>query len=249
MGQNYLIMTKITQAFIFSAGRGERMKPITDTIPKPLVKIKGKAIIDYTIEKLDQISSIKKIIINGFYLADEIEDHIKKLRNPKIIFSREKEKVETGGGLVFASDKIDLHKPLLTINGDVLWEDEGISNDIELLSKNFNGCDCDILLGLKKTHDYIGYDGNANGGGDFEMVGDALYRFPDEAMSYAYVGLQIINPKILEKAPDKCFSMSYFYKSAVAENGLVHRIKGVELKGKYFHIGNVAAIKNTEDRL
>jgi MurNAc alpha-1-phosphate uridylyltransferase len=239
-------MTKITQAFIFAAGRGERMKPLTDTIPKPLVKIKGKAIIDYTIEKLDQIPSIKKIIINGFYLADELEDHIKKLRNPKIIFSREEEKVETGGGLVFASDKIDLNKPLLTINGDILWEDEGISSDIELLSRAFDSHECDILLGLKKVNDYIGYDGNANGGGDFELAGDVLYRFPDIAMSYAFVGLQIINPKILEKAPEKCFSMSYFYK---AEGGLVHRIKGVELKGKYFHIGNVAAIKNTEDRL
>ena len=60
-------MTKITQAFIFAAGRGERMKPLTDSIPKPLIKIKNKAIIDYAIEKLDQISDIKKIIINGDY--------------------------------------------------------------------------------------------------------------------------------------------------------------------------------------
>ena len=66
-------MTKnISQAFIFAAGRGERMRPITDTIPKPLVKIKNKSIIDYTIEKLNKISDIKKIIINGFYLTDQI---------------------------------------------------------------------------------------------------------------------------------------------------------------------------------
>jgi MurNAc alpha-1-phosphate uridylyltransferase len=243
-------MTKITQAFIFAAGRGERMRPITDTIPKPLVKIKGKAIIDYIIEKLDKIESIKTIIINGFYLADELEAHIKKLNNPKIIFSRETEKLETGGGLLFAKDKLDLTKPLLTINGDVLWFDERFSTDISLLCKAWNSHENDFLLGLKKVEDYIGYEGGANGGGDFNLVNvDTLFRIPDEKMSHAFVGLQILHPRILEKAPKKCFSMSYYYKSAVAEGGLVHRIKGLELKGKYFHIGTVDAIKNTEDKI
>jgi len=99
-------MTKnISQAFIFAAGRGERMRPITDTIPKPLVKIKNKSIIDYTIEKLNKISDIKKIIINGFYLKDQIEAHIKNLNNSKIIFSKEIEKIETGGGLILLQMK------------------------------------------------------------------------------------------------------------------------------------------------
>ena len=223
------------------------MRPLTDSFPKPLVKVKNKPIIDYTIEKLDRISDIKKIIINGFYLAEKIEEHIKKLANPKIIFSREKSKVETGGGLVFARDKIDLNKPLLTINGDIIWQEN--SSDIELISKAWNSDECDILLGLKKVEDYAGYEGNVHGGGDFEMVGNDLYRFPDVAMSYVFVGVQIINPKILEHAPGECFSMSHFYKSAVGESGLVHRIKGIELKGKYFHIGTPDAVKKTEENL
>ncbi len=241
-------MTKITQAFIFAAGRGERMRPLTDTIPKPLVKIKNKAIIDYAIEKLDQIPSIKKIIINGFYLAEQIEEHIKKLKNPKIVFSREMEKIETGGGLVFAKDEIDLTKPLLTVNGDVLWQEN--ASDLELLCNAWDPLECDILLGLKRSEDYLGYDGV----GDFEIIQDRLFRLPDLAMNYAFVGLQIINPKILKQAPKdlpgdlprKCFSMSHFYRSAVGEGGLVHRIKAVELAGKYFHIGNVDAVKFTE---
>lgn len=240
-------MNKITQAFIFAAGRGERMRPVTDTIPKPLVKIKKKAILDYAIEKLDQVSSIKKIIVNGFYLADQIESHLKKLNNPKIVFSREEEKIETGGGLVFAKDQIDLNKPLLTINGDVIWQEN--SSDIDLICNAWDPKECDILLGLKKVDDYIGYEGNVHGGGDFEIVNGDLYRFPDTAMQYVFVGVQIINPKILERAPEKCFSMSHFYKSAVGEGGLAHRIKGIELKGKYFHIGTAPAIKTTEDLL
>lgn len=242
-------MTKITQAFIFAAGRGERMRPLTDSIPKPLVKIKNKAIIDYIIEKLDKIPSIKKIIINGFYLADQIEEHIKKLNNPKIVFSREAEKVETGGGLVFAGDKIDSKSPLLTINADVLWTEERGISDIEIICNAWNSDECDILLGLKKVEDYIGYEGNIHGGGDFDMIGNKLYRIPEIPMHHVFVGLQIINPKILQRAPEKSFSMSHFYKSAVGEGGLVHRIKGVELKGKYFHIGTVPAIKTAEENL
>ena len=239
----------ITQAFIFAAGRGERMRPLTDTIPKPLVKIKNKAIIDYTIEKLDKIPSIKKIIINGFYLKEKLAHHIKDLNNPKIVFSSEIEKIETGGGLVFASDKIDFKQPLLTINGDILWQEENNISDIKNLCNAWKSSDCDILLGLKKKEDYLGYDGNEFGGGDFNLDSKTgeLHRVKNSSMSHVFVGLQIINPKILENPPAKCFSMSHFYKTATLESGAVQGIKAIELSGKYFHIGTVDAVKNTED--
>ena len=147
-------MTKITQAFIFCAGRGERMRPLTDSTPKPLLEVKNKKILDYILEKLQKISSLEKIIINAFYLADEIEKHIISLNNPKIILSREVEKVETGGGLVYALDKIDVDKPLLTLNGDVLWRDQNNFSDIDFLSENFDINSHDFLLGLKKVEDY-----------------------------------------------------------------------------------------------
>lgn len=243
-------MNKIHQAFIFAAGRGSRMRPLTDSIPKPLVKIKNKAIIDYTIEKLVRVSGIRKIIINGFYLAEQVRQHIAELNNPKIIFSHELEKLETGGGLMFAKDKIDFEQPLLTLNGDVLWQ-ESLTSDIELICQRWQSANCDILLGLKRKEDYVGYDGNAYGGGDFnfDVVSGELTRINDAAMSHVFVGMQIINPKILERIDEKCFSMSVFYRPQQGDGDVLRVVKGVELQGKYFHVGTVDAIKEVEQKM
>lgn len=235
-------MTKITQAFIFCAGRGERMRPITDSIPKPLVEVKNKKILDYILEKLREISSLEKIIINAYYLADEIEKHLRFLNNPKIILSREIEKVETGGGLVYALDKIDIDKPLLTLNGDVLWRNKNNFSDLNFLIENFDIKSHDFLLGLKKPKDYWGYEGNQQCVGDFDLIDKKLYRKNVEnnqkiSMSHVYVGLQILNPRVLLGNHEKCFSVSKFYKSAVNSVDFLNRIEGVELKGDYFHVG------------
>ena len=234
-------MTKITQAFIFCAGRGERMRPLTEFTPKPLLEVKNKKILDYILEKLDEIHSLEKIIINAFYLADEIEKHIISLNNPKIILSREVEKVETGGGLIYALDKIDIDKPLLTLNGDVLWHDQNNFSDIDFLSENFDINSHDFLLGLKKVEDYWGYDGSSQSFGDFDLIGKKLHHKKSQneqkvSMSHVYVGLQILNPKVLLGNHEKCFSVGKFYKNAVNSANILNRIEGIELKGDYFHV-------------
>lgn len=233
-------MTKITQAFIFAAGRGERMKPLTDTIPKPLAQVKNKAIIDYILEKLSEVKSINKIIINGFHLADVLEAHLKKLNNKKIIFSKETDKFETGGGLLFAKDKINFDEPLLLINGDILWQDKDGISDIENLSRYYHKNDCDILLGLTHTNELFGYEGK--GDFDFNKLSHELYKYEGNVMSHVYVGVQIINPQILKDAPSDCFSINHFYKKSVDEHHKLQRIKGFEMKGKYFHIGDVKSL-------
>lgn len=238
----------ITQSFIFAAGRGERMRPLTDTIPKPLVKIKNKSIIDYIIEKLDKINEIQKIIVNGFYLADEIEKHLKKLNNPKIIFSRETSKIETGGGLLYAmKNKIfDQNQPILLINGDILWQDS-LQSDIKKLCDAYQASDCDILLGLKKNGEVLGYEGE----GDFDLDKKTgiLFKRLNQAQSHVFVGIQVINPIILNQVSQDFFSMNYFYKKALTDSGEMSRIKGLELDGRYFHIGDIQTIALVEKEL
>ena len=225
------------------------MRPLTDSIPKPLVKIKDKAIIDYSIEKLSKISAVQKIVVNGFYLADEIEGHLKNLRNPKIIFSREVEKIETGGGLAYALENkiVDPNLPILLVNGDVLWEDVAGISDVEEICEAYSANDCDIMLGLKKNGEVLGYEGQ----GDFlfDAKSLALYKKDDVARSHVFVGTQVVHPRIFLGVSEKCFSMNYFYKKALTASGLLEGIKGFELKGRYFHIGDVASIALVEGAL
>jgi len=234
-------MKNLSQVFIFCAGRGERMMPLTKSTPKPLLKVCDKPILGHLIDKINQISSVKKIIINAYYLADEIIKYIDSLANPKIIISLETAKIETGGGLFYALDKIDLNSPLLTLNGDVLWQDEENFNDIEYLYKNFNEENHNFLLGLKKTNEFIGYEGV----GDFDLVDcKNLYRDFSQNLSqtYVYVGMQVLNPKFIlaqknQQTLPTCFSMSHFYRTSVDKNFQLTKINGLELRGKYYHIG------------
>ncbi len=239
-------MTKITQSFIFAAGQGTRMKPLTNTIPKPLLQVKNKSIIDYIIEKLDKIDSIQKIIVNGFYLAEKIEKHLQNLKNPKIIFSKEEEKIETGGGLVFAmkNKKFDENQSILLINGDVLWFDENHKSEIEFLNEFFINNNCDIALGVVKTKDYFGYCG----AGDFNLneKNEILSNNKSENLDYVFAGLAIIHPEILKSAPQKCFSMSYFYQN---HQKLNLKIKGIELNSKFYHIGDVESFEKINSLL
>lgn len=241
---------KITQAFIFAAGRGERMRPLTDNLPKPLALVKNKAIIDYSIEKLLANNNFSKIIVNGFHLSKQISDHLKNFNNPRLVFSQEIEKIETGGGLLFAKDKIDFNQPLLIINGDILWQD-GNQSDIDFICDNYFKYDCDILLGLKKIDEYFGFDQKI---GDFNLDDDGTLR-KDSNLDFAYVGVGVINPKILlnqyVKDFGKCFSLSKIFKLAIDENHKLKNIKGIELKGKYYHIGDIKSLEkiNSQDHL
>lgn len=236
-------MSKVTQSFIFAAGRGQRMRPFTDKTPKPLAKISGQEILGRIIDKVKEVSSINNIVVNGHYLADQIADFIQERNDSTIIFSLESQKLETGGGLVFAAgnSKFDVEKPLLLINGDILWQEEGDVNEIERIFDFYQRNNCDIALGLKKTDQVFGYHGN----GDFNLQPDySLLKDPQEESvhSHVFIGLQVINPKILRHAPSDFFSMSYFYNNF---SNLGLNIKGVELQSQFFHIGDENSLQKT----
>ena len=225
----------VKQAFILAAGRGERMRPLTDSLPKPLVKIAGISMLDRVIQKVSAIAKIEKIVVNAYYLSEMIETHLKGLNSSKIIFSKETEKLETGGGLLQAMQFFNPNEPILLINSDVVWQDE----NNEVLDKIINAFDINedsILLGLKPKNEFLGYYAR----GDFNFQNGKLNK-PEiyDSLSHVFVGIQIIHPKILQNCPKPPFSMNYFYNN-------LKNVKGVELSGKFFHVGDIPSIALTE---
>ncbi len=141
----------IKQVFILAAGKGTRMMPLTKNTPKPLIEVNNISMLDRILQKIENLPNIDKILINGFYLADNLEKYIKNLHNNKICFIKESTPLETGGGLVNALLYINQDEPILMINGDIIWQ------DVALLSgfiDDFIKKDCDILLGLKRKEQF-----------------------------------------------------------------------------------------------
>lgn len=225
----------IRQAFILAAGRGERMRPLTDNLPKPLVKIAGKPMLDRVLEKVIAATQITNIVVNAYYLADMIEDHVHDFGISKIKISKETEKLETGGGLLQAMKFFDPSEPILLINSDIVWQDEN-NEAIHTIIREFREKKDEVLLGLKPKAEFLGY----NSKGDFDFNGKKLTK-PEgaESLSHVFVGIQIIHPRILQNCPNPPFSMNYFYQN-------LDKVRGVELPGKFFHVGDVAAISETE---
>lgn len=250
------------QVFIFAAGRGERMKPLSNTTPKPLLEINSKPLIGHILEQIISIAEVDKIIINCHYLAEQIIKYCNNFAQQhiiqsKIIISQEVEKLETGGGLLFAKNLIDCTRPLITINGDIIFHN---NNDILNIYHRFieykkQNIDCDILLGLQDKSKFFGYDGD----GDFNLKENGLI-IKENINNYAFVGLQVINiSKISDLAPRNTnnkvlteFSMSYFYKEFIKQQSKPEQIqenkkiniRGHQLQQQYYHIGTV---QNLED--
>lgn len=107
-------------AILFSAGRGRRLRPITDTLPKPLVCIQQQALIDYHLEKL-AASAIQRVLINHAYLGDHIKRHIGRRYHDKleIIYIPEPPGGLMTGGTILQARAYLSHQPFLAINADI----------------------------------------------------------------------------------------------------------------------------------
>ncbi len=235
----------INQVFILAAGQGLRMRPLTNNTPKPLIEVNGKSMLDRILDKLGKLEAINKVVINGFYLSDNIKRHlvniksnIGNIKSNNIIFSEEKEKLETGGGLLKALPLFDKNQPILIINGDIIWQDIAV---LEKMINSFDENNTDILVGLKDRDLFLGYDGN----GDFNLNQDGQLS-QDQINDFVYTGIQIFHPRILQgiTLPKGPFSLNYFFKD-VKEKSI--RLKGIKLPGKFLHIGTADDLKKYEN--
>src|SRR5262245_27890789 len=175
---------------VLAAGRGTRMQPITTTVPKPLVKVAGRALIDHVLDRL-AAAGVERAVVNVHHLADQIERHLVGRKSPGIVISDERtELLGTGGGPVKAMPHFS-GAPFFHVNSDTIWID-GVEPNLRRLAHAFDSTRMDALLLLAPAVSSIGYTGR----GDFSMAGDGKLsrRGERDVVPFVYAGAAILTP-------------------------------------------------------
>ena len=226
------------RAMVLAAGLGKRMRPLTDTLPKPLVAVAGKPLLDHVLDRLTD-AGVEHAVVNVHYLGEKIVDHLKPRDRPKIAISDETGVLlETGGGVVKALPLLG-DAPFYHINSDTIWID-GVKPNLARLAEAFDPARMDALLLLAPTAGSIGYDGR----GDFAMTPDGvLERRGERAVApFVYAGAAILSPRLFDGAPQGAFSLTVLFDRAI-EAG---RLFGLRLEGLWMHVGTPKAIGEAE---
>ena len=228
------------RAMVLAAGRGERLRPITETRPKPLVQVGGHALLDLILDRLES-AAISEVVINLHYLGPMIESHLGDRPKPGIVYSREETLLDTGGGVRKALPLLG-EQAFFVINGDVCWLD-GQTPALARLAQAWDQEVMDALLLLHSVALAVGYDGR----GDFFLTPDGRLRRrgEGEAAPYVFAGLQILHPRLFEAAPEGRFSLNLLFDKA----GAVKRLFGLRHDGKWFHIGTPGQLREVEKTL
>jgi N-acetyl-alpha-D-muramate 1-phosphate uridylyltransferase len=228
-------------AMVLAAGRGERMAPITKTIPKPMVKVAGKALIDHVLDRL-AATGVETVVVNVHYLADLLETHLKGRKQPQIMISDERERLlDTGGGVVKALGKLGT-EPFYHLNSDTFWLD-GVQPNLERLAEAFDPARMDAMLLLAPMTGSVGYTGR----GDFLMLPDGLlkWRAEREIAPFVFAGAAILTPGLFKGAPEGAFSLTKLFDRAMQ----ARRLYGLRLEGVWMHVGTPDAIALAEDTI
>jgi MurNAc alpha-1-phosphate uridylyltransferase len=228
-----------TQAMVLAAGLGKRMRPLTDSIPKPMIEIAGRRLIDWAIDKLEA-AGVTKIVINTSYMAEILEDYLKKRKTSDIIISREATPLETGGGIARALNHFG-NDTFFSVNGDVIWLDEEVPA-LQRIAEAWTP-DLDAVLLLHPVKAATGYEGN----GDFFVDKEGYITRPQvkESAPYVYTGVQILHPRMFQDCPDGAFSLNLLYNKAM--NASPPRIKSVIHDGALLHVGDPKGKKLAEE--
>ncbi len=226
-----------TRAMVLAAGLGARMRPLTDTVPKPLIEIDGRPLIDHALDRLAE-AGVKEAVVNLHHLADKIEAHLKARKRPKIRFSRETERLETGGGVRNALPVLG-NDPFYVVNSDAFWLN-GPSDSLGRMAAIWDDARMDGLLLLQSTVDAYGYRGN----GDFlaDERGLLARRPESEVSPWLFTGIQILHPRLFAGAPAGVFSLNVLYDKAIESQ----RLYGIVHDGEWFHVGTKAGLESAE---
>jgi len=231
----------IDTAMLMAAGLGKRMRPLTATRPKPLVKVAGKALMDHALDRL-AAGGIKTVVVNVHYLADTVEAHLRTRKDMDFRISDERAKLlETGGGLIHARPLLG-DKPFICANSDNLWID-GPAETLGMMQRLWDPERMDALLLLVP----LARANCHSGPGDFHMDanGRLTRRKTAHVAPFVFTGVQILSPRLLVDPPADVFSTNIFWNRAI-EAG---RLYGAIHQGLWFDVGTPQAIPIVESMI
>jgi N-acetyl-alpha-D-muramate 1-phosphate uridylyltransferase len=225
------------RAMVLAAGMGARMRPMTDRLPKALIAIGGRSLLDRAIDALE-MHGVEQVVVNAHHLAPLIERHLAQRSSPPVRVCIEAELLETGGGVANALPLLGT-EPFFVVNGDVLWRD-GSEPALTRLAAAWDHRRMEGLLLLHPVDTALGYIGQ----GDFVLAEDGRLarRQPGRRAPFLFAGIQILHSRLFEGAPAGAFSLNLLYDRTIAAG----RLFGVVHRGAWCHVGTPADIQTAE---
>ncbi len=228
---------RISNAMILAAGFGTRLRPVTDTVPKAMVPVRGKPLLDYALDYTES-AGVTDVVVNTHYLPHVIAGHLQNRKTPGITISHEDHILETGGGIERALHHFN-GQSFYAINADSLWLEQSRPL-LDQMSEFWDADRMDALLALIPNHGQY-----SELQGDFGLNADGhLSRTGrQKPLPYHYMGVQIIHPRLFDHAPGGQYSLNKLYDRA-EKNG---RLFGLSVSGiEWFHISTPTDLADTE---
>ncbi|WP_336070854.1 nucleotidyltransferase family protein [Nitratireductor rhodophyticola] len=226
-----------TKAMVLAAGLGKRMRPITDTMPKPLVKVAGRTLIDRALDMLEG-AGVETAVVNVHYRADQMEAHLAGRIAPKIVISDERDQLmDSAGGIIRALPHLG-NAPFFILNADTFWLEAGTSN-LERMALAWEPETMDILLMVADTEQATGHSGST----DYRMDEDGrLTRDRGVEGGVIYAGAIVLHPRIFAGAGNEPQSLNSYFDAAEATG----RLFGMRMDGAWITVGTPDAIAPAE---
>lgn len=215
----------IDTAMVLAAGLGTRMRPLTETCPKPLLPVAGRSMIDRALDHV-AAAGLSRAVVNLHYLAPMLRAHLAERAMPQITLTEEDPILETGGGVVHALPHLG-SAPFAVLNSDSIWAG---GNPLDDLLAAWRPGEMAALLLLVPRAAARAYTRP----GDFRLEGARpVRRGGAETAPYVYSGAQIISPDAFVGVPEGAFSLNIIWDRLLAED----RVRAVVYQGAWVDVG------------
>lgn len=215
------------KAMILAAGKGERMRPLTLTTPKPLVPVAGVPLIVYHLRAL-AAAGFSEVVINHAWLGQQIENYLGngERYGLSLRYSPEGEPLETGGGILRALPLLG-PEPFLVVNGDI-WTDYPFAR----LPKSLSGL-AHLVLVDNPEH---------NRGGDFVLNGSAVQNAQGLESCLTYSGIAVLHPELFTGCTDGAFKLAPLLRQAMSAG----KVSGEYFSGHWIDVGTHERLVDVE---